>query len=41
MAWDMIHRRAAMGLMAGTAAALAGCGRDDGITRLTFWAMGN
>lgn len=41
MAWDMIHRRAAMGLMAGTAAALAGCGQDDGITRLTFWAMGN
>jgi hypothetical protein len=37
----MIHRRAALGLMAGTAAALAGCGRDDGITRLTFWAMGN
>lgn len=37
----MIHRRAAMGLMAGTAAALAGCGREDGITRLTFWAMGN
>ncbi|WP_054111503.1 sugar ABC transporter substrate-binding protein [Brevundimonas sp. AAP58] len=37
----MIHRRAAMGLMAGVGAALAGCGRDDGITRLTFWAMGN
>lgn len=37
----MIHRRAAMGLMAGAGAALAGCGRDDGITRLTFWAMGN
>lgn len=37
----MIHRRAALGLMAGAGAALAGCGRDDGIARLTFWAMGN
>lgn len=37
----MIHRRAALGLMAGAGAALAGCGRYDGITRLTFWAMGN
>jgi multiple sugar transport system substrate-binding protein len=41
MAGGMIHRRAALGLMAGAGAALAGCGRDDGITRLTFWAMGN
>ncbi|MDP3403430.1 MAG: sugar ABC transporter substrate-binding protein [Brevundimonas sp.] len=37
----MIHRRAALGLMAGAGAALGGCGRQDGITRLTFWAMGN
>ncbi|HYC69058.1 sugar ABC transporter substrate-binding protein [Brevundimonas sp.] len=43
----MIHprpdRRAALGLLAGAAASgLAGCGRrEDGITRLTFWAMGN
>lgn len=35
----MIDRRAALGLMAG--ASLAGCGRADGITRLSFWAMGN
>ncbi|WP_425987391.1 extracellular solute-binding protein [Brevundimonas sp. TWP2-3-2] len=35
----MIDRRAALGLMAG--ASLAGCGRNDGITRLSFWAMGN
>ena len=36
-------RRAALGLLAGTAAAgLAGCGgRDDGSIRLRFWAMGN
>jgi len=36
-------RRAALGLLAGAAASgLAGCGRrDDGITRLSFWAMGN
>jgi len=36
-------RRAALGLLAGAAATgLAGCGRrEDGITRLTFWAMGN
>ena len=36
-------RRAALGLMAGAAATgLAGCGRrNDGVTRLTFWAMGN
>ena len=37
----MIDRRAALGLMAGAGASLAGCGRNDGITRLTFWAMGN
>ena len=37
----MIDRRAALGLMAGAGATLAGCGRDDGTTRLTFWAMGN
>ena len=35
----MIDRRAALGLMA--SASLAGCGRTDGITRLSFWAMGN
>ncbi len=35
----MIDRRAALGLMAG--ASLAGCGRTDRITRLSFWAMGN
>ena len=40
-------RRTALGLLAGAAAlgsagGLAGCGRrDDGITRLSFWAMGN
>ncbi|HYD27151.1 sugar ABC transporter substrate-binding protein [Brevundimonas sp.] len=40
-------RRAALGLLAGAAAlgsagALAGCGRrEDGVTRLSFWAMGN
>ncbi|MDO9588860.1 MAG: extracellular solute-binding protein, partial [Brevundimonas sp.] len=36
-------RRAALGLLAGAAASgLGGCGRpDDGITRLSFWAMGN
>ncbi|WP_426046085.1 extracellular solute-binding protein [Brevundimonas sp. TWP3-1-2b1] len=39
MAGHMIDRRAALGLMAG--ASLAGCGRNDGITRLSFWAMGN
>ncbi|MBB5746267.1 sugar ABC transporter substrate-binding protein [Brevundimonas variabilis] len=37
----MIDRRATLGLMAGAGAALTGCGRSDGITRLTFWAMGN
>ncbi len=37
----MIDRRAALGLMAGAGAALTGCGRNDGITHLTFWAMGN
>ncbi|MES2860220.1 MAG: extracellular solute-binding protein [Pseudomonadota bacterium] len=37
----MIDRRAALGLMAGAGASLAGCGRNDGVTRLTFWAMGN
>ncbi len=37
----MIGRRAALGLMAGAGAALGGCGREDGIARLTFWAMGN
>jgi len=36
-------RRATLGLLAGAATSgLAGCGRrDDGITRLRFWAMGN
>lgn len=40
-------RRTTLGLLAGAAAlgatgSLAGCGRrDDGTTRLTFWAMGN
>ena len=36
-------RRAALGLMAGAAATgLAGCERrNDGVTRLTFWAIGN
>ena len=36
-------RRAALGLLAGAAATgLAGCGRrEEGVTRLTFWAMGN
>lgn len=39
-------RRAALGLMAsgvfGAAAGLAGCGgRQDGVTHLRFWAMGN
>ncbi len=36
-------RRATLGLLAGAAASgLAGCGRrEDGVTRLTFWAMGN
>ena len=37
----MIDRRAALGLMAGAGASLAGCGRNDGTTRLSFWAMGN
>jgi multiple sugar transport system substrate-binding protein len=37
----MIDRRAALGLMAGAGATLTGCGRNDGITHLTFWAMGN
>ena len=37
----MIDRRAALGLLAGAGASLAGCGRNDGITRLSFWAMGN
>ena len=37
----MIDRRAALGLMAGAGASLAGCGRTDGIIRLSFWAMGN
>ncbi|PZO02658.1 MAG: ABC transporter substrate-binding protein [Alphaproteobacteria bacterium] len=37
----MIDRRATLGLMVGAGAALAGCARDDGIIRLTFWAMGN
>ena len=36
----MIDRRAALGLLAGAGASLAGCGRNDGMTRLTFWAMG-
>lgn len=36
-------RRTTLGLLAGAAASgLAGCGaREDGITRLRFWAMGN
>ena len=35
-------RRAALGLMAGAAASgLAACGRQDGVTRLRLWAMGN
>lgn len=36
-------RRATLGLLAGAAASgLAGCGRrEEGITRLRFWAMGN
>ncbi len=36
-------RRTTLGLLAGAAASgLAGCGRrDDGTTRLSFWAMGN
>ena len=37
----MIDRRAALGLMAGAGASLAGCGRTDGLTHLRFWAMGN
>jgi len=37
----MIDRRATLGLIAGAGAALAGCAREDGIIRLTFWAMGN
>jgi multiple sugar transport system substrate-binding protein len=37
----MIDRRAALGLLAGAGASLAGCGRNDGVTRLSFWAMGN
>lgn len=37
----MIDRRVALGLMAGAGASLAGCGRNYGITRLSFWAMGN
>ncbi len=38
-----LDRRATLGLLAGGAVAgLAGCGaRDDGMTRLSFWAMGN
>ncbi len=36
-----LSRRAALGTIAGGAAALTGCGRDDGVTRLQFWAMGN
>ncbi|WP_298126256.1 extracellular solute-binding protein [Brevundimonas sp.] len=34
-------RRATLGLMAGAAAGLAGCGARGQGTRLTFWAMGN
>ena len=35
-------RRTALGLLAGAAAGLTGCeSRNDGITRLRFWAMGN
>lgn len=38
-----LHRRAALGLMAGGLAASAGAcaGPNDGVTRLTLWAMGN
>ncbi|WP_122465555.1 sugar ABC transporter substrate-binding protein [Brevundimonas lutea] len=36
------HRRGALGLLAGGAAALSGCGRGEaGVTTLRFWAMGN
>jgi multiple sugar transport system substrate-binding protein len=34
-------RRTVLGLLAGGAAALSGCGRNDGRTTLQFWAMGN
>ncbi len=34
-------RRATLGLLAGAGVSLAGCGRNDGRTRLQFWAMGN
>jgi multiple sugar transport system substrate-binding protein len=34
-------RRTALGVLAGGAAALSGCGRNDGRTTLQFWAMGN
>lgn len=37
----MIHRRAALSVMVGAGAALAGCGRGGDATRLSFWAMGN
>lgn len=43
MSGSGLHRRAALGLMAGGLAASAGaCARpDDGVTRLSLWAMGN
>lgn len=34
-------RRSALGLLAGGAALLSGCGGNDGRTTLQFWAMGN
>ena len=35
-------RRTALGLLAGVGVGLSGCGgREDGATRLRFWAMGN
>ncbi|MFN3930698.1 MAG: sugar ABC transporter substrate-binding protein [Brevundimonas sp.] len=43
MTFSRPDRRAALGLLAGAVTTgLAGCGRrEDGVTRLTFWAMGN
>ncbi|WP_292105877.1 extracellular solute-binding protein [Brevundimonas sp.] len=43
MSGSGLHRRAALGLMAGGLAASAGaCARPDGgVTRLSLWAMGN
>ena len=36
-----LHRRSALGLLAGGGAALAGCGERFAGTTLRFWAMGN